>query len=120
MRAEAFPGDGRCLSCERSGVGEPGEFVCLSGGAIYRRAPGTGGPHDRMQGYLALDWHGAHGVGSVGPEADEGHATLSIVHAANRGHFQLYFCSVACFRKFFDDVAASLDRAIADRERPET
>ena len=58
----------------------------------------SGGPDDKMAGFLHLSWHGAHN-GDLGK--DKGiSASIQIARAVRGGQFDLYFCSTKCLRSY--------------------
>ena len=51
-----------CPSCANKIEGEPNSFALLSGGALLmNKAHTAGGRYDRMEAFLDITWHGAHG-----------------------------------------------------------
>lgn len=107
----------RCPICGKRRIGEPHSFVCFSGGAIQMYTGDSGGPSSDMRGILNLDWHGAHtdhgGVGAL-PDTFE---TVEVVRDVVGGQFELYFCSIRCFRRFTKSIADELESKLKKQRR---
>ena len=53
-----------CPVCKKRKVWEPHSIAVLSAGALLmNRKEKMGGPSNKMDGYLSLEWHGAHDGG---------------------------------------------------------
>ena len=72
---------------------------------------------DSLEGFLSLAWHGAHDNG-VGEDRDiDGRVHLA--KDVRGGQFDLYFCSTACVRVFFNSWVDALEKAIVrEKKRP--
>lgn len=113
-----WPSDSPCRICGQSRILEPNSFAALSGGALLMdRQINSGGPDDRLDGFLNLTWHGAHDHG-VGEQRDV-FAQINIAEDVRRGQFDLYFCSTKCLREFFnhsvDSLEVQIDQEITKR-----
>ena len=111
---EGFPGNGCCLQCGQAGVTEPREFVCFTGGSLGREE-NYGKPTQPIEAFLHLVWHGAHPISPNDPTPDSGWASIRILEDLPGGQFQLFFCSLNCFRKFFSLLADRLEKEIPKR-----
>ena len=112
-----FPAAPICPQCRQRRVFEPHSFAVLSGGAcLLDPDSGDGGPDDRMQGFLDLTWHGAHGSGR-GEHRDR-YSTLPLVCDAAGGQYELYFCSSGCLRQFLNDCVDEFERRRAASDPP--
>lgn len=91
-------------------------MAILSGGGLFLdRRTKVAGPDPRMQGYLALGWHGAHD-GGIGGHRDKG-VMLHLVEDCDTGQFDMYFCSTNCLRAFLNACVDKLEIEI-DRAKP--
>ncbi len=106
-----FPADFVCPICESNRIGEPHEFVGLSGGA----ASESGGNAD---GFLTIYLHprevppfGPPQVANESIGQSEG-AELEIVRDTNFGQFDLCFCSTSCLRRFLNACVDELERTL--------
>ena len=66
------------------------------------RKVNSGGPHPNMEAFLSLAWHGAHNKG-LGKNRDI-YNVLNIVDDVKGGQFEFYFCSIKCFKKWFNQI----------------
>jgi hypothetical protein len=88
-------------------------MAILEGGAMrMSRNRKSGGPHESLDGFLALRWHGAHDSGS-GTNRDI-HTQVYIAEECRGGQFEIYFCSTKCMRAFLNACVDTLDRKIAN------
>lgn len=111
------PASGRCLFCGKRRVGEPFEFVLLSGGAVAADArAGECAAFAALSGFLSVWWHGAHPV--IGSTKDRKleismknpEAKVEIASNVRLGQFDLTFCSTDCLRAFLNHVVDELER----------
>jgi hypothetical protein len=110
-----FPSRPRCPQCKKRKVFEPHSMAILSGGAMLMdRRRKNGGPDKRMDGFLRLDWHGAHDSG-VGHDREIG-GSIELVRDCRGGQFEMYFCSTPCLRAFLNSCVDALEEAVS-RER---
>jgi hypothetical protein len=107
----SFPTDFVCPMCQSKRVGEPHEFVGLSGGAASEAS-------DCAEGFLAIYLHPREGP-PFGPDAVAGQAAsetegaeLEIVRDTHVGQFDLYFCSTDCLRRFLNECVDELERSL--------
>lgn len=106
-----FPGDFVCPMCKERRVGEPHEFVGLSGGA----ASADGEPGE---GFFAIFLHPREDPPFLSPElaneakVSERGATVEIVRDTRAGQFDLLFCSATCLRAFFTECVDELERRL--------
>jgi len=100
-----------CPMCGEKKVWEPHSMAILSAGALLMdRKANSGGPSDDMDGYLHLDWHGAHDNGQG--DDREICCTVNIVEGVIGGQGDLYFCSTVCLRKFLNQCVDELEDRI--------
>lgn len=108
------PRESTCPWCGLLPIHEPNSMAILNGGAMMMNEDRTcGGMDQRLDGFLSLLWHGAHGSGQ-GLWRDR----CDMVRVADNcsgGQFEIYFCSTACLRSFLNDCVDRLERA---RETP--
>ena len=84
-------------------------MATITGGAVLMsRREKIGGPSNKMQGYLDLDWHGAHDGGSG--KHRESFVSLPIAKDVVGGQFDLMFCSTKCLRAFLNVAVDELER----------
>jgi hypothetical protein len=101
--------------CKANRVGEPHEFVGLSGGA----ASETG---ECGEGFLDLFVHPCEsapfGPARAGdaPKTNEEGAWVEIVRDTTTGQFDLYFCSTACLRRFLNECVDELERRLREAD----
>jgi len=70
----------------------------------------NGGPDDRMDGFLALDWHGAHDGGQGrGRDIFE---RIEIAKDVRGGQFDILFCSTKCLRAYLNFCVDALEKKI--------
>jgi hypothetical protein len=83
----------------------------LGGGALLMdRKDDSGGPDDKMDGFLHLSWHGAHD-GGLGEDKGIG-ARIEIARDVRGGQFDLYFCSTKCLRSYLNFCVDELERKL--------
>ena len=112
----AVPEKPLCPQCRRSKVLEPHSMAILCGGAMrMEKDRKSGGPHDSLDGFLSLTWHGAHGPG-IGPDRDI-YTQLYVAEECRGGQFEICFCSTKCLRSFLNSCVDSLEEKIAS-EKP--
>jgi hypothetical protein len=99
--------------CESKRVGEPHEFVGLSGGAAS--ALGQSG-----EGFLSIFMHPREAP-PFGPPPASGEplreangAEVEIVRDTEIGQFDLYFCSTSCLRHFLNACVDELGRKLIE------
>jgi len=109
----SFPSNFVCPMCESKRVGEPHEFVGMSGGAAS--ASGESG-----EGFLTIFVHPRE-VPPFGPPPAEGEpltqgdgAELEIVRDTTSGQFDFYFCSTSCLRRFLNACVDELERRLVE------
>ncbi len=70
---------------------------------------------DALEGFLDLEWHGAHDNGKgVNKEI---YAVVPIVDAARGGQFDIYVCSLGCLRKLFTEWVDYLESVVKASKR---
>jgi hypothetical protein len=116
-----FPIKALCPWCKKNKVLEPHSFAVLEGGALLmNRKTNSGGPDDKMEGFLCLSWHGAHD-GGIGKDRAIG-AFIEIVNDVRGGQFDLYFCSIKCLRSFLnfclDELESKIEKIKGRSKRP--
>jgi hypothetical protein len=90
-------------------VFEPHSFAVLSGGAsLMDRKKEFGGPDERMDGFLALHWHGAHDDGAG--DHREIYKIIDIARKIKGGQFDIYFCSTNCLRQYLNYCVDELEK----------
>ncbi len=117
-RESFYPQKALCPWCEKNKVLEPHSFAILSGGALLMdRKDNSGGPDDKMDGFLHLSWHGAHD-GGLGKDKGIG-ASIEIARDVRGGQFELYFCSTKCRRSYLNFCIDELERKLSlERSKP--
>ena len=106
-----YPKKALCPWCEKNKVLEPHSFAILGGGALLmNRKDDSGGPDDKMEGFLYLSWHGAHD-GGQGKDKGIG-AMIEIARDVRGGQFDLYFCSTKCLRSYLNFCVDELERKL--------
>jgi len=83
---------------------EPTGFAFLSGGALLQNGKRSASMDPRMEGFLFIGFHGAHGESSSYPSTQ-----LSIADEAPDGQFEIEFCSSACLRQFLNRCVDQLE-----------
>ena len=110
-RSSSFPKKARCPWCKKNKVLEPHSFAALNGGAMLMdRKRKNGGPDERMDGFLALEWHGAHD-GGQGKDRDI-HEMIEIAKDVRSGQFDILFCSTKCLRAYLNYCVDALEKKI--------
>jgi hypothetical protein len=106
-----FPTNSVCPICEAKRVGEPHEFVGLSGGAASESG-------ENGEGFLTIYAHPQEVPPFASPQVvgapigqSEG-AELEIVRDTNFGQFDLCFCSTSCLRRFLNTCVDELERTL--------
>lgn len=91
-------------------------MVILAGGAMFMDSKRVnGGLHERMDGFVNLTWHGAHGPG-VGDYRNI-FASVDVARDCHGGQLEIYFCSTACLRLFFNSWVGALEAKIRRAKR---
>jgi len=115
-RHTAHPNKPLCPQCKKRKVLEPHSMAIFDGGALFmNRKKRYGGLHDQMDGFVSITWHGAHDTG-LGADRD----IFTSVDAAldcRGGQFEIYFCSTACLRAFFNSWVDALEAQIERENR---
>jgi hypothetical protein len=75
----------------------------------------NGGPDDRMDGFLALDWYGAHD-GGQGRDRDI-FERIEIGKDVRGGQFDILFCSTKCLRAYLNFCVDELEKKIMTRKK---
>jgi hypothetical protein len=106
-----YPSKPKCPWCKKHKVHEPHSFAVLAGGALLMdRKNDSGGPDEKMDGYLSMSWHGAHDRGE-GKFRDI-YKMIYIAKGIRGGQYGLYFCSTACMRAFLNYCVDELEHKI--------
>jgi hypothetical protein len=107
-----WPSELVCPICKSKKVFEPHSMAVLSLGALLMdRTNDSGRPSSDLDAFFRLSWHGAH-EGGEGEDREIG-CTLDIVRDIHGGEAELYFCSTACLRQFFNQCVDELERKVA-------
>jgi hypothetical protein len=109
-----FPKEALCPMCKSAKVHEPHSMAIVNLGAILmtNRDKGAGTMSGDLDGFLRLIWHGAH-QGGTGKDVGIS-AHLDIVEDVCGGQADLYFCSTACLRAFFNACVDEFERKIEE------
>jgi hypothetical protein len=113
-----FPDRALCPWCQKNKVLEPHSFAYIGGGALFMdRIEDSGGPHEDMEGYLYLAWHGGHPEegGEGGDPNIEAH--VQIADGVLGGQYGLYFCSTNCLRAFLNYCVDKLEQKLERKRR---
>lgn len=90
-------------------------MAILNGGALLMNSERTCGEMDeRMDGFLSLIWHGAHGGGEG--QNRERHCSLRLADNCRGGQFEIYFCSTQCLRGYLNHCVDRLEAEICGEE----
>jgi hypothetical protein len=110
------PGPGMmCPWCGEQKVGEPHSFVALNGGGMLRQEGDDAVISQDIAGFCILLFHGAHPEdGGSGAHPDKS-AIVDIADGTPFGQFELYFCSTACTRAFFNGLVDELERQLKEQ-----
>ena len=83
-------------------------MAIFHGGSIYtgRRR----GIPDELEGFASITWHGAHDMGT-GHDRDI-YTSTDFARDCQGGQFEVYFCSTACLRAFFNSWVDVLETKI--------
>jgi hypothetical protein len=77
----------------------------------------NGGPNDHMDGFASIAWHGGHD-GGVGSDRDI-LVSVDVAKDCRGGQFEVYFCSTACLRAFFNSWVDALEaQVLTKKKRP--
>lgn len=111
-----FPKEALCPICKTVRVQEPHSMAIVNLGAMLmtNRTKGAGMMSDDLDGFFRFIWHGAHQGGSgdhVGISA-----FLDIVEDVRGGQADLYFCSTACLRAFFNACVDAFEMKIDEAQ----
>jgi hypothetical protein len=114
-----FPKDKICPWCLSQKVHEPNSMAILNGGALLMSEDReSGGMDPRLDGFLSLIWHGAHGVGEG---AHRGvFKMLRMADNCRGGQFEIYFCSTQCLRAYLNYSVDELEKMIGESESLES
>ncbi|MSU60041.1 MAG: hypothetical protein EXS35_18040 [Pedosphaera sp.] len=105
-----------CPQCKKRKVFEPHSMAIFAGGALFMdRKRANGGMHDQMDGFVSITWHGAHDSGT-GTDRDI-YTSVDIARDCRGGQFEIYFCSTACLRVFFNSWVDALEIKIRKEKR---
>jgi len=105
-----------CPVCGKRKVWEPHSMAVLSAGALLmNRREKSGGPSNKMDGYLSLEWHGAHN-GGKGRDKEIG-CMVYVIRDVVGGQADLYFCSTLCLRRFLNACVDELERRMAKERK---
>ena len=106
------PKQPKCLQCKRN---RSGSFAVICGGAMLMdRSRRNGGPHNSLDAYWDITWHGAHDS-QKGAYRDI-YEQVSIISDLRGGQFELQFCTTRCLRRFLN---SKVDELEAKREKEE-
>jgi hypothetical protein len=112
-KSNHWPKKPLCPICGNHKVFEPHSMAILAAGALLMdRAKDSGGPSDRLDGFLALHWHGAHD-GGKGKVRDV-YCAVDIIRDSVGGQADLYFCSTKCLRTFLNACVDELERKVVE------
>lgn len=110
-RHTQHPNKAVCPQCGKRKVLEPHSMAIFAGGALLMdQKRQNGGPHDRMDGFVSITWHGAHDTG-MGRDRDI-FTSVDFARDCRGGQFEIYFCSTACLRSFFNSWVDALETKI--------
>ena len=105
-----------CPQCGKRKVLEPHSMAIFEGGALFMdRKRLNGGFHDQMDGYASIRWHGAHDTG-IGQDRDV-YTSVDCATDCRGGQFEIYFCSTACLRAFFNSWVDALEAKIRKQKK---
>jgi hypothetical protein len=93
----------------------PNSFANLCCGAVLfdYEDRDSAGPSDDMEGYLELNWHGAHSEeGGIGKHPDT-FASVPLKKGIVGGQMGINFCSTECLRAFLNNCVNELELRIA-------
>ncbi len=110
-RQTYYPKNALCPWCQKNKVLEPHSFAMLGGGALLmNRKDNSGGPNDKMDGFLYIAFHGAHN-GGLGKDQGIG-GMIELARDVRGGQFDLYFCSTRCLREYLNYCVDELEEKI--------
>ena len=113
-----YPRKALCPQCNEHKVFEPHSMVIFAGGATFSGLKRVkAGSHNQLESFVSITWHGAHDTG-IGTDRDI-HTCVDLVKDSRGGQFEIYFCSTACLRAFFNSWVDALDAKV-QRERQKT
>ncbi len=95
-----FPQDHKCPVCSKP-FGEPNSFACIMGGAMKQVSKNLQEMDSELSGFLNISFYSSYSRGK-GPRG--GVRTRELVVDSWNGQFDIYFCSIPCMKKFFDDM----------------
>ena len=96
--------EGLCPVCGKSVASVPNGFAFLAGGALLQSSKHSATIDPRMEGFLFVGFHGAHGESSSYPSAQ-----VSIADETPDGQFEIEFCSSVCLRQFLNSCVDQLE-----------
>jgi hypothetical protein len=104
-----WPSEPVCPVCQKRKIFEPHSFAMLGFGALrVDRKSNSGRPSPDLDAFFNLIWHGAHQEGEgVNREIS---CMVDIVKNIHGGEAELYFCSLACLRKFLNHCVDQLEQ----------
>jgi hypothetical protein len=111
-RRNYFPSKPLCPVCGKKKVWEPHSMASISAGALLLldKREDYWGPSEDMNGYLYLNWHGAHDGGEG--KYREMYLSFDIARDVKSGQFDLHFCSTKCLRSFLNECVDELEDKI--------
>jgi hypothetical protein len=87
-------------------------MAILNGGGLLMSEDRESGSMDpRMDGFLSMTWHGAHGDGEG--ENRNVFSSLRLADDCRGGQFEIYFCSTECLRAYLNYCVDELERMVA-------
>lgn len=90
-----WPTDHICPICSKTKIGEDGSFAVFMLGSLKKTGEESAAMSDELLGFADIFWH-------VSDKDPIGCKSVSIISNAKNGQADLYFCSTACLRKFFN------------------
>jgi hypothetical protein len=115
-----LPEEARGYMCAWCGTGhklvEPNSIASISCGAILysSKKRDSGGPSDKMGGYLSISWHGAHSdEGGIGDSPDT-FVDIPLRSEVVGGQMDINFCSTECLRAFLNNCVDELELRISE------
>ncbi len=116
VRHTKHPKKAVCPQCQQHKVLEPHSMAIFNGGATFMgRKRLNGGLHEQMDGFASITWPGAHDTG-LGEDRDI-FTSVDFATDCRGGQFEIYFCSTACLRAFFNSWVDALEAKIRKEKR---
>jgi hypothetical protein len=100
-----------CVRCGRSLSKCETQITFTAGAFFHGREKKVGSTEEKMEAFFFVSYHRV-----IAPDEDA-YGRVTVVEGAVGGQFDLAFCSIVCFDKFFAELRKELTKQSIDAER---